>query len=495
MAARTGGEVAELTWGGAVERRRVYPRRERGSHVEQSAQPGDLLSLGPNTVPEAAEVGFGIEIIARPEQQRSGRTPRASELGVGGTTYSAGPRPGGAGGGGLVAGQVGTFAPLPHPQEVAEPRTLVRQLETALREGDLDREKWKAWEAQARECCHLMDLDQLLRTLRCFVLGIPPFRIEELLFTLAAEAVSKVQGAGSALLVQLLHWMSRAGLRDAALAHVVGNEILLRVSDNFVTEMILEVLNALAQLDIRHPRLAQELIREVSPSFPDFTREQCLQCSPLMILQVLTDSARMELLRRFADLNLCVPAAGHKEAPVRAMRLLEIGLRTEHRQPQIPTKVLEWMSRIRNEAEQQSPVGDAAIKSALKQAPPLSRTEKDIFRVVVERLKLPCEPVVHTGLFLLHLVVGAREAGQARHVIEVQSPDSCFRTTHATHRGLLRPDVKFRQKLLWRNGWKVVQLNEDEWWELNDEQKVAKVQAGLDAGHRKTMMAPLQLAQ
>ena len=128
-------------------------------------------------------------------------------------------------------------------------------MEEALRDGDLDGKKWRAWEERARDMCYLMEMDHLVRTFRAFVVGIPPFDVNPLLFALSAEATQRVADASSAQLVQLLHWMSRAGLRDAACAHVCGNEILLRVSDNFVIEMILEVLNALGQLDIKHPRL------------------------------------------------------------------------------------------------------------------------------------------------------------------------------------------------------------------------------------------------
>lgn len=461
----------------ARERRRVYPRRERGSAVEQPHPPGELMSLGPKTVPEANELGFGIEItLQRPAQSDTRRSLGAGSA-VGGSVQQV-----------EAYGSMGVA-----------PNSLVRRLEEALREGDLDGKKWHAWESQAQEICHQMEMEHLVRTFRAFVVGIPAFDVGPLLFALSSEATQRVPEASSAQLVQLLHWMSRAGLRDAALAHVIGNEVLLRVSDNFVIEMILEVLNALGQLDMKHPRLLVELIRELTPNIPNLTMEQCLQCSPVMLLNVLTDTTRMQLLGRFAEMNLCVPAAGHKESSVRSLRMLELGLRSEHRSAQIPTKVLEWMSRIRNEAER-TPTSDSSLRNTLKHAAPLSRTEKDVFRVIVESLKLPCEPVVYTGLFLLHLVVTPREEAGALEsrqvVIEVHGAEACFRAPDSTHKGLLRPEVKFRQRLLSQTGWKVVQLNEEEWWEMNnDEQKAATVQAVLDGGsRRKTWMSTVSTA-
>merc|ERR1712087_136186 len=104
-----------------------------------------------------------------------------------------------------------------------------------------------------------------------------------------------------------------------------GNETLLRLSDDFVLDMYLEVLNVHAKLDIRNPRLVATILRDMGPLFTEFGRDQCCALAPLTVMNVLSDQGRVAYLTRCAELNMGLPVRMTKPAVLRQFRLLGHG--------------------------------------------------------------------------------------------------------------------------------------------------------------------------
>lgn len=345
----------------------------------------------------------------------------------------------------------------------------VEALEAAIREGELGRPKWEELEEAARNALHGMNLAQMIKCLKCFHLSGHQ-DVERLFPKIASQAAPLLHEASSGQLVTFLHWMSRAGLRDPAVINHCGNEMLLRTTHDFVTEMFVEVLNAHALLDIKHPQLTQECVRELVPVFPDFSKEQCAQVAPLTVLTVLPDSARMVYLNRCAELQMGLPAHAFKEGVVHQYRLLMMAIEAEHRPAQLPSKVSEWLDRLRRDAE---------MNQKARPRPALTRTEKDVYRVLEQVMGLQTTPSKQQGIFTLHLAV----EGGSKHCFEVLKRDNFFVSLSPTHHAI-RPEVKLRHKLLLRSGWRPVVIRESEWWEwLDDEERAAKLQMAME-NHR-----------
>eukprot|EP00746_Dinoflagellata_sp_MGD_P165353 gnl/MRDRNA2_/MRDRNA2_94568_c0_seq1.p1 gnl/MRDRNA2_/MRDRNA2_94568_c0~~gnl/MRDRNA2_/MRDRNA2_94568_c0_seq1.p1 ORF type:complete len:449 (+),score=97.21 gnl/MRDRNA2_/MRDRNA2_94568_c0_seq1:72-1418(+) len=346
---------------------------------------------------------------------------------------------------------------------------IIDALQAAIIEGELGRAKWEELEETARGALHGMNLAQMIKCLRCFHLSGHQ-DVERLLPKIATQAAPLLREASSGQLVTFLHWMSRTGLRDPSVINLCGNEMLLRTTHDFVTEMFVEVLNAHALLDVRHPQLTQECVRELVPVFPDFSKEQCAQVAPLTVLTVMPDSARMVYLNRCAELQMALPATAFKEGVVHQYRLLQLALEAEHRPAQLPSKVSEWLDRIRRDAE---------MSQKARPRPTLTRTEKDVYRVLEQVMGLQTTPSKQQGIFTLHLAV----EGGSKHCFEVLKRDNFFvspsPTTHA-----IRPETKLRHKLLLRQGWRPVVIRESEWWEwLDDEERSANLQQAME-NHR-----------
>lgn len=356
------------------------------------------------------------------------------------------------------------------PQEGAA--AVIEKAESAIRDGELNRGLWEDLEEKARGALHGMGLPLLIRCLRVFLLS--GYQDVERLYTrIASQAAPLLGEASSGQLVTLLHWMSRAGLRDATVINLCGNEILIRTTHDFVTEMFIEVLNAHALLDARHPQLTQECTRELVSAFSDFSKEQCAQVAPLTVLTVMSDSTRMAFLSRCADLQMAQPVNAYKESVVHQFRLLQLAIDAEHRPAQMPGKVNEWLDRIKRDA-------DAFQKSRPKAQ--LSRTEKDVYRVLEQVIGLQTTPSKQVGVFTLHLALEA-----TKHCFEVLKRDHFFVSPSPTHHAP-RPEVKLRHRLLIRQGWKPVVIREAEWWEwLDDDERTAKLKMAMESSHRSKM--------
>merc|ERR1712072_1096715 len=87
----------------------------------------------------------------------------------------------------------------------------------------------------------------------------------------------------------------------------------------------------------------------------------------------------------------------------------------------------------------------------------------DILRVLQEEMDVPVTPIIQDGIFTLHLVTG-------KTVIEVlDSYGDYYATPAMGGQQLLRADTKLRQRLLWRRGWRLISLNEEDWLKLTDD--------------------------
>merc|ERR1719439_219668 len=72
-------------------------------------------------------------------------------------------------------------------------------------------------------------------------------------------------------------------------------------------------------------------------------------------------------------------------------------------------------------------------------------------------------PVVQDGIFTLHLVMG-------KTVLEVLDTYADYYITPAMGgQRLLRADTKLRQRLLWRRGWRLISLDEEDWRKHTDD--------------------------
>merc|ERR1719261_1804333 len=94
---------------------------------------------------------------------------------------------------------------------------------------------------------------------------------------------------------------------------------------------------------------------------------------------------------------------------------------------------------------------------------PLSAVEQDIMRVLKEEMDVAVAPVVQDGILTVHLAMG-------RTVIEVLDSYVDYYVTPAMGgQRLLRADTKLRHRLLWRRGWRLLTLDEEDWTKLTDD--------------------------
>jgi len=296
-----------------------------------------------------------------------------------------------------------------------------------------------------------MPLDKLLRVLKAFVLA--KHRGQGIFTHIGGELAKEVKNASSTRLCQVFHWIARAGLRDQTLMTLMGNETLLRLSDDFVLDMYIEVLNVHAKLDVRNPRLISSILRDLGPLFPELSRDQCCAVAPLTVMSVFSDQARVAYLSRCADLGLGLPVRMTKPSLLRQFRLLEDGLRLDYHPTSLPHVVQLWLANLKSEADAQDVIEPV----------PLSPVEEDMLRVLREELDVAVTPIIQDGIFTLHLVMG-------KTVLEVL--DSCldyYATPAMGGQKLLRAETKLRQRLLWRRGWRLLTVQEEDWTKLRDD--------------------------
>merc|ERR1739848_300604 len=106
-----------------------------------------------------------------------------------------------------------------------------------------------------------------------------------------------------------------------------------------------------------------------------------------------------------------------------------------------------WLANLKSEADVQD----------LVEPTPMSPVEVDILRVLQEEMEVATEPIVQDGIFTLHLVMG-------KNVIEVLDPLEDYYITPAMGgQRILRAETKLRHRLLWRRGWRLITLQEDDW--------------------------------
>jgi hypothetical protein len=234
---------------------------------------------------------------------------------------------------------------------------------------------------------------------------------------------------------------------------LIGNEVLLRLSDDFVLDMYIEVLNVHAKLDIRNPRLVSGILREMAPVFAEFGRDQCCAMAPVTVMSVLSDQARVAYLSRCADLQMGLPVRMTKPSVLRQFRLLEDCLRLDYHPTTLPNSVQLWLASLKAEADAQDVIEPV----------PLSPVEEDIMRVLQEEMDVAVTPIIQDGIFTLHLVMG-------KTILEVLDAYADYYATPAMEgQKLLRADTKLRQRLLWRRGWRLLTLEEEDWTRLNDD--------------------------
>lgn len=331
---------------------------------------------------------------------------------------------------------------LPGKAEAA----LVAELESAVRAGTR-----VTWEGLAHRCMDklfTMSLAQLTAVLRCFVLA----EHDDLaLFELvAAEAAHHVSECPSVELCELLHWLARAGFRDPTLLNIVGNEVALRISQDFTIAMLVELLNSYAKLDITMHRLRGLILRELQPLWADFSQNQLISCTPVMVL-TLPELPLRSYLQRCADQSLGLPMCVQAASLQRQLRLLEHGLRVENKVSTLPARVQEWLSRVRDE-------GEACARDAASDD--LSATQTDCYRILQES-GCEVELSVMDGLFPLRLLE------RPRRVYEVLHPRDYYLVPRVQGRERdakqLRADTKLRHRQLWRRGWKLITVPEASW--------------------------------
>jgi len=340
--------------------------------------------------------------------------------------------------------------PIPEATQKHEVEFL-ETIERALRDGQLQAALWDQYAKRAEELLITMPLDRILRVLKAFVLA--RYRGAGLFTHIGGELAKEVKSASSTRLCQIVHWLARAGLRDPSLMVLLGNETLLRLSDDFVVDMYIEVLNVHAKLDVRNPRLISTVLRDMMPLFADFGKDQCCAVAPLTVMNVLSEQARVAYLSRCADLNMGLPVRMTKPGVLRQFRLLEDCLRLDYHPTSLPSKVQVWLQNLRSEADAQDPL----------EPTPLTTVEDDVLRVLREEMDVAVSPAVQDGVLTVHLVMG-------KTILEILDSHSDFYLTPAMGgQKLLRADTKLRQRLLWRRGWRLLSFCEDEWTRLKDD--------------------------
>merc|ERR1719375_1234306 len=327
----------------------------------------------------------------------------------------------------------------------------VETIETSLRDGLIQAALWDQYTKRAEELLITMPFEKVMRVLKAFVLA--KHRGVGIYTHIGGELAKEVKNASSTRLCQALHWLARAGLRDQTLMTLIGNEVLLRLSDDFVLDMYIEVLNVHAKLDIRNPRLVNAILREMSPVFAEFGRDQCCAVAPVTVMNVLSDQARVAYLSRCADLGMGLPVRMTKPSVLSQFRLLEDCLRLDYHPTALPNVVQLWLANLKQEADMQDVIEPV----------PLSPVEEDILRVLREEMDVAVTPLIQDGIFTLHLVMG-------KTVLEVLDSYADYYATPAMGgQKLLRADTKLRQRLLWRRGWRLLTLEEEDWTKLNDD--------------------------
>merc|ERR1712224_837874 len=161
-------------------------------------------------------------------------------------------------------------------------------------------------------------------------------------------------------------------------------------------DMHIEVLNVHAKLDTRNPRMVNSILHIMMPLFADFGRDQCVACAPLMVMNVLSDQARISYLSRCAELGVGLPVRMTKPAVLRQFRLLEECLRLDYHPTTLPPVVQVWLANLKSEADAQDIV----------EPTPLSAVEADMYRILREEMDIAVDPIVQDGIFTLHLVMG-----------------------------------------------------------------------------------------
>jgi hypothetical protein len=327
----------------------------------------------------------------------------------------------------------------------------VETVETSLRDGLTQAPLWDQYAKRAEELLITMPFEKVMRVLKAFVLA--KYRGVGIYTHIGGELAKEVKSASSTRLCQALHWLARAGLRDQTLMTLIGNEVLLRLSDDFVLDMYIEVLNVHAKLDIRNPRLVNAILREMSPVFCEFGRDQCCAVAPVTVTSVLSDQARVAYLSRCAELGMGLPVRMTKPSVLRQFRLLEDCIRLDYHPTTLPNVVQLWLANLKQEADTQDVIEPV----------PLSPVEEDISRILQEEMDVAVTPLIQDGIFSLHLVMG-------KTVLEVLDSYSDYYATPAMGgQKLLRAETKLRQKLLWRRGWRLLTLEEEDWTKLNDD--------------------------
>jgi len=340
--------------------------------------------------------------------------------------------------------------PIPAVAQKLE-NEFVETIEGALRDAHLQASLWDQYAKRAEELLITMPFEKVMRVLKTFVLA--HYRGAGIYTHIGGELAKEVREASSTRLCQAMHWLARAGLRDQTLMTLIGNEVLLRLSDDFVLDMYIEVLNVHSKLDVRNPRLIASILREMAPIFSEFGRDQCCAVSPITVMSVLSDQARVAYLSRCADLGMGLPVRMTKPSVLRQFRLLEDCLRLDYHPTTLPNVVQLWLANLKSEADAQDFIEPV----------PLSPVEEDILRVLREEMDVAVTPVLQDGLFTLHLIMG-------KTVLEVLDSYNDYYVTPAMGgQKLLRAETKLRQRLLWRRGWRLLTLEEEDWTRLTDD--------------------------
>jgi len=342
--------------------------------------------------------------------------------------------------------------PQPIPQATQQHENqFLESIERALREGQCQQELWDQYAKRAEELLITMPLEKMLRTLKAFVLACYPG--PDIFSHIGAELAKEVSQASSTRLCQILHWVGRAGLRDQTLMTLIGNETLMRISEDFMVDMYIEVLNVHAKLDVRNPRLVNSILRIMTNLFPDFGRDQCVACAPLMVMNVLSDQARVAYLSRCAEIGVGLPVRMTKPAVLRQFRLLEECLRLDYHPTTLPPVVQVWLANLKQEADALDVV----------EPTPLSAVEADMYRILREEMDIAIDPIVQDGIFTLHLVMG-KVAFEA-----LDRNADYFITPAMGKQKLLCSETKLRHRLLWRRGWRLIMVQKEDWEKLTDD--------------------------
>ncbi|CAK0892441.1 unnamed protein product [Prorocentrum cordatum] len=211
--------------------------------------------------------------------------------------------------------------PQPVPQATQKQETeFVHTIEESLQQGELAQALWDQYARRAEELLITMPLEKVLRVLKAFVLA--GYRGSGLFLHIGGELAKEAKNASTVRLVQIFHWISRAGLRDQTLMQLLGNETLLRFNDDLAFDMLLEILNVHAKLDLKSPRLIGAILRELGPACAELTLDQCCALAPLAVMNILDDQTRGAYLARCAELDVGRPVAMTKPAVLRQFRLL-----------------------------------------------------------------------------------------------------------------------------------------------------------------------------